>query len=221
MDRFRAERLKNAQDEWWSIGITIAIALALPVWIALSSGWQRTLAAFLFGSYLTLLTFLWIIGVDVHALTWRWGAVGEEWTAEELKRLGPDWWICHDLADGQGNWDHVVVGPQCAFVVDSKNLSGPITIGADGGRSGRLRFGGAASRGSAARLSELLEREAAVKIWVQPVVAVWGRLPDIVERDGVLYVPGPGVVSALEGYPRKLRSADRPRVVAALDTITS
>ena len=221
MDQFRAQRRTNLRTEWRSVAITVAIAIGLAVWLALGTGWQQTLAAFLLGAYLTLLTVVWILGFDAHSLTWRWGAVGEEWTADELARLGPDWRVYHDVPDGNGNWDHIVVGPPCVFVIDSKNLRGQITIRDDGGRSGRLRFGGAASRGSAVRLKERIEQQAGVAVWVQAVVAVWGELGEIVERDRVLYVPGPRVVSALENYPGKLRDSDRPRIVAAVEEIAT
>lgn len=220
MARFRADRRANIRSDRRDVTIAIAGTIGLAVWVAVASGWQQTFAAFLLGCYVTMLFVLWLIGFDARSLVWRWGAVGEEWTAKELARLGADWRVYHDLADGQGNWDHIAVGPHCVFVIDSKNLRGTIRVGADGGRAGRLPFGGAASRGSAARLGERLEAETGVKVWVQAVVAVWGDFATVVERENVLYVPGAAIASELERFPRKFRDDQRPRVVAALDKLT-
>jgi hypothetical protein len=61
-----------------------------------------------------------------------------------------------------------------------------------------LRAGGKASRGSAVRMKEIIERETGLVIWVQGVVAVWGKLPEgVVERDKVLYVPAQRLVETL------------------------
>lgn len=221
MDQFRAERRKNMRADWRSIAATIAVAIGLAIWLVVGAGWQQTLAAFLLGCYVTLLFVVWLLGFDAHALTWRWGAAGEEWTAEVLDGLGAEWRVYHDVPDGKGNWDHIVVGPPCVFVVDSKNLRGPISIREDGGRAGRLRFGGPASRGSAVRLKEVIERKTGIAVWVQAVVSVWGELSEAIERDTVLYVPGPRVASALENYPRRLNDADRSRIVAAVESIAA
>lgn len=72
------------------------------------------------------------------------GAEGERRTARALETLpAGEWHVFHDIAwPGRryASIDHVVIGPPGAFVIDSKNWSGRITV--DGGvlrRNGRRR----------------------------------------------------------------------------------
>jgi hypothetical protein len=61
---------------------------------------------------------------------WRRGRDGERRTHRELRRLAnAGWTIAHDLDDpGWGNLDHVVVGPNGVFLLETKNLSGTLSI---------------------------------------------------------------------------------------------
>jgi hypothetical protein len=131
------------------------------------------------GSGVTGLWFGWMLGFDARSLRWAWGAWGEQWTAEELADLAPDWRVYHDTDNGRGNWDHVVVGAQGVFVVDSKYLSEPAVVDSNGLRAGRLRLGGSATRRSAVRMKEIIERETGLAVWVQGIVAVWGSFPRV------------------------------------------
>lgn len=222
MQQFRSERRATLRREWKDVAVTLLVTVALAGWFVLEPGWQRTLAAFLLGGYLTLLIVIWLLGFDARALPWRWGAAGEEWTAKELERLGPAWRVYHDLPDGKANWDHVAVGPPGVFVIDSKNLRAPATVAADGLRSGSIRAGGVRSSGAAARLKELLEQEAHVTVWVQAIVAVWGELTNgPTERDRVQYVPGAAIATHLESKPAKLQDLQRRQLIVALDRISS
>src|SRR5206468_1760386 len=161
--------------------------------------------AFALGCGVTTMAFGWTLGFDAHSLRWAWGAWGEQWTAEELVNLPPYWHVYHDIADGHGNWDHVLVGPPGVFVVDSKHLSEPAVVDGNGLRAGRMRVGGSASRGSAVRMKEIIERETGLAVWVQGVVAVWGDLPaGVVERDKVLYIPARKLVETLQDRPGRL-----------------
>ena len=138
------------------------------------------------------------------------GAFGEQWTAEELEKLGSAWRVYHDIPDGFGNWDHVVVGPGGVFAIDSKNLVEPSSVDDQGLRAGRLRFGGRATRGSAVRMKELIEGKTGLAVWVQGVVCVWGELPGgTEERDRVIYVRGPSLAETLQTRPIKLADEQR------------
>lgn len=56
-------------------------------------------------------------------LAWRWGAQGERRTAALLRPLTEEGWsIFHDRAcpDSEANIDHLAVGPNGLFVIDSK-----------------------------------------------------------------------------------------------------
>jgi hypothetical protein len=109
------------------------------------------------------------------------------------------------------------------FVIDTKNFSAPAIVDDKGIRSGRLRVGGAATRGSAVRLKQMIERETGLAVWVQGVVAVWGKLPGgTEERDRVLYTPASMIVEALSDLETKpkLTQAQRDKVSAVLDSMT-
>jgi hypothetical protein len=52
-------------------------------------------------------------------------------------------------------------------------------------------------------MKEIIERDAGLSVWVQGVVAVWGKLPEgVVARDKVLYVPTMRLVDTLQTRPR-------------------
>ena len=107
----------------------------------------------------------WMVAFDVHALTWLWGSLGEEQTAAELVRLGPDWFTRHDVARTYGNWDHITVGPAGVFMIDTKRLNGRAVVKDDGLSSGRLRCTGGSFRGSSVALrNELLESNGPVSL---------------------------------------------------------
>jgi hypothetical protein len=83
------------------------------------------------------------------------GAEGERRTAHALAALPPDEWrVFHDIAwPGRrfANIDHVVIGPPGAFVIDTKNWSGAITV--HGGvlrQDGRRRESAVLAAGEAA-----------------------------------------------------------------------
>lgn len=68
------------------------------------------------------------------------GADGEAATAATLRDLPPEWGVLHDRRwplRRLANIDHIVIGPGGIFVIDSKNWSGRLTLGA-----GHLRQNG-------------------------------------------------------------------------------
>jgi hypothetical protein len=222
MRRFKKARWANLRDEWKGWLLIVGIGLASAYWMLSHEGVGQVAAAFAFGVAVTVLTFGWSVGFDAHSLRWAWGAWGERWTADELAKLDSSWRVFHDLPDGKGNWDHVVVGAPGVFVIDTKNLSEPAVVDGAGLRAGRLTGGGRASRGSAVRLKEMIEREAGLALWVQGVVAVWGTLVGGEEkRDNVLYVPAPSLVESLRKLPPRLTEAQRSKVCDVLDSGTS
>jgi hypothetical protein len=70
--------------------------------------------------------------LERYAAQWEKGAEGEARTAAVLDAgLPPGWTVLHDLrwpGRDRANLDHVAVGPQGIFVVDSKNWSGQVTV---------------------------------------------------------------------------------------------
>jgi hypothetical protein len=152
----------------------VAAIGAFAAWVALDHGARQLIAAFLLGSILTIALFGWLLGLEVRSLSWQQGAFGERWTADELARLPPAWHVRHDIPDGNGKWDHIAVGPGGVFAIDSRNLAQPVFVDDQGLRAGRLRIGGAATRGSAVRLKELIEGQSGEAVWAQGVLAVCG-----------------------------------------------
>ncbi|MFA9430723.1 nuclease-related domain-containing protein [Egicoccus sp. AB-alg2] len=62
--------------------------------------------------------------------SWRRGAEGEERVAAVLAGLGERWAVVHDLTIGRrgANLDHLVIGPAGVFVLNTKNLTGTVTV---------------------------------------------------------------------------------------------
>src|SRR5207248_3110243 len=62
---------------------------------------------------------------------WRVGARGEELVARELAKLSsPPWYVFHDIPLGTrgANIDHLVIGPGGVFSVNTKNLTGKVSV---------------------------------------------------------------------------------------------
>lgn len=66
---------------------------------------------------------LWVIEAT-GSTTWRLGAEGEQWTAEELAKLGREWQTVHAVGIGSGDVDHVATGPGGVFALETKRTSG-------------------------------------------------------------------------------------------------
>src|SRR4051812_17645054 len=105
MEKFHQERRANMREQWLGLSIGALLTFTFVVWVIVGEGWGRVFAAFMLGLCVTALTFAWMLGFDAHSLRWTWGAVGEQWTAEELEKLVPDWHSFHDIPNRRGNWD--------------------------------------------------------------------------------------------------------------------
>jgi len=69
---------------------------------------------------------------------WRKGAIGEEQVGKVLEPLrAQGYTLIHDLDSGRGNIDHVVVGPNGVFIIETKAISGRLWVG----RGGKLMRG--------------------------------------------------------------------------------
>ena len=220
--KFRELRRERMRKEWRDVVGIGAIAVASGAWAIVGHGFTQLLAAMVFGAAIAFFAFAWALGFDAHSLRWVWGAAGEEWTAEELELLGPEWRVFHDLPNGRSNLDHVVVGPPGVFLVDSKNLSEPARVDESGLRAGRLRYGGAGARRAAVQLKEAIETASGRSVWVQSVLCVWGELEGgMAEHDRVLYVPGSALCETLSSYTPRMSLAEVERISAAVRVIAA
>ena len=60
---------------------------------------------------------------------WQQGAFREQATGKQLTKLEREGWvILHDVPQGSGNIDHVLVGPGGVFVLDSKRIDGRVIV---------------------------------------------------------------------------------------------
>ena len=148
---------------------------------------------------------------SADTLAWRHGAHGERRTARLLDRLQRHGWeVLHDLAvpGSRANLDHLLIGPGGVFVVDSKQYSGRLQLGADGTLwHGRypLTLALRAVRFEADRATAVLGMPAVEAV---PIVAVhgapvpWGSL----QVDAVTVVAADQLVDLLRARPTILHA---------------
>lgn len=113
---------------------------------------------------------------------WQAGAWGEEATAKVLAPLENEGWIVlHDLPARRGDIDHLVVGREGVFLLDSKRLGGSVTVSE--GKATVRRFndptidyshpGVGHLMNLARRTHDLVFAESRLRIWVAPVMVLW------------------------------------------------
>ena len=158
---------------------------------------------------------------------WKRGAEGERKTEKALRSIITSGWCAfHDRQAKRGNLDHVVVGAGGVFLLDSKNLSGTITLGergltaqfADADRDAftYTRLGNALLS-AAANLKEELEEQTKLNLWVQAVVVVWGNFAqEPTEQHKVVYVHGDKLAAWLMGQPNRLSPRNRSLIELAV-----
>jgi len=111
--------------------------------------------------------------------TYRGGWEGEKRVAKLLKAtLSDDYCLVNEVRlDKGGDLDHLVLGPNGIFVIETKNWSGKIACqGDDWQRQDRNKFNGSPSRQvkkNTTKIKRLLEAQPALRshgIWVEPIV---------------------------------------------------
>jgi hypothetical protein len=115
---FESRRKANAERKTARIVATVFAFLAL---LLLSLGMTLT-SPLLY--YVALMLFVIADLAFVNgAGTWSIGAAGEEIVAQHLSHLDSPYRVVHDivLPRMRGNIDHVVLGPNRVFVIETKN----------------------------------------------------------------------------------------------------
>jgi hypothetical protein len=112
--------------------------------------------------------------------TYRGGWIGERRVAKLLKStLSDEYYLANELnfGFGKGDVDHVVLGPNGVFVIETKNWSGKISCrGDDWQRLDRRKFKGSPSRQvkkNTAKVKQILEGLPALQrhgVWVEGIV---------------------------------------------------
>lgn len=151
------------------------------------------------------------------------GARGEEMAAGELARLGAEWTVFNGLLlpDGQ-DIDHVAVGPQGLFVIETKHWSGEVTV--EGGEV--LANGRPLRRSPVAQVRRAMGAVAAAadapKGSLRGVLCFAGRqfAEGAARADEVLVCSHLGLTEALASGPVVLDAAAVARVVARLGALT-
>jgi len=197
------------------------MVVAVPVFGALA--WYTDdqlwslLEAGLTGFFVAVLFVGWVIGAHASSLPWRWGAQGEQFTADEVEKLGSDWYCEHDIEHSHGNWDHVLVGPPGVFLLDSKALHNPSHASGDALRSGRLQFRGSVMRNGALAVRRALQGRFRQTPWVQGVFVIWREFPQQEhEIDRVVYLHGHELVPWLLSRPPRIDAPYRAAIIEAL-----
>jgi Nuclease-related domain len=148
-----------------------------------------------------------------HIERWRSGADGEKSTARTLRPLlRRGWKLFNDINTGDGNIDHVLVGPAGIFMLESKRLAGQVRVEAgkltvrwhedpdDGYENESIAR---RARGAAFDVHSRIDTPGSSP-WVQPVVVLWADFEQrSIECDNVAWVRGDELASVLAGRPIK------------------
>ncbi len=127
----------------------------------------------------------WVISAQYFSYSniWHLGAAGEEKVAQVLESLGNSYHVIHDfrLPGQRGNFDHIVMGPNGIFLIETKNHKGTIKCNGDEWRQekvgqlgtiydGVLRNPSLQVKGNAALFSDFIKQRLKKNIWVNPII---------------------------------------------------
>lgn len=188
-------RLRSRNAILFAVVLTAALVGITFVWRYVSSIIGAPPGPLLFGYVLGVGTSCvpWILWVAVTSVdgswSWRLGAQGEEWTADQLGKLSPPWDLVHNIPfdEGTGPWayqvdvDHVAVGPGGVWVIESKFRGGYVDLGAKK-LSAQVLNDVRQAKENAGRVSALLRRYCP-NARVRPLLVYWG--PEVVASAGV------------------------------------
>jgi len=154
------------------------------------------------GSEIGLLAAMFVVLRYVLPLVERHdrGATGEEQVGGLLDGLGNGWHAIHDASLGNGNVDHILIGPAGVFTVETKSNPGPVRV---------ARVHGATLRQAQAQ-RKAIERVTGVE--VQPLLVysrAWVDRP-LAKRKGVKVLPA----RMLAGYLDRRKPTLTPEQVA-------
>lgn len=142
-----------------------------------------------------------------HVLVWHRGAIGEEETAKTLASLPSSFVVLHDrtIPRSSANIDHIAIGPPGVFVIETKRLSGRLTVrGDEVFVAGRRRT----------RIVEPARWEVTALLCIHRAELPWR----IARVGGVAIVSGRGLTAALTEAPEVLAADQIERAVAVLDS---
>ncbi|CAN0269358.1 unnamed protein product, partial [Phaeothamnion confervicola] len=128
----------------------------------------------------------------------RTGVIGEEWTTTELRKLRRAGWLHanHVMLEGK-DVDHVLFGPGGFFAIETKFRSDWTYAEKDLSAIAQQAF--LAARDVRTKPGRLTRR-------FEPIVVTWGPnvrdvFPEVFERHGVTFCPGPQLILHLRSLP--------------------
>jgi hypothetical protein len=149
--------------------------------------------------------------LDIHTVerAWRRGAEGEERVEARLAKLPPAWRVLHDLTMGNGNVDHLVIGPGGVFSLNTKNLTGRVWVGAVVLRNGTRTDYVRNSRHEADAVAKRLTRAAGRPVAVHGVLVILCNDVTVkAQPDGVVVLQRLGLLRWLKKRPVVLTPED-------------
>jgi hypothetical protein len=124
----------------------------------------------------------WLLLEASGARSWAIGAVAEEWTAEELDKLGVAWRRLDCVPFGeQFDVDHVLVSAQGVFAVETKFTNVPWTVTSSDPGFGRA----VANAAWKARKIRFLLRSSGAPT-VTPMLVIWGSGAPVIDGGATL-----------------------------------
>jgi hypothetical protein len=158
---------------------------------------------------------------------WQRGAEGERKTAGVLKaleRLGLA--VVHDVESPYGNYDHIAVGTQGVFVLESKYPHGTVELRGgvphlrrplDPDADTPLRQIRPRALSVAARLKREIEERTGKRTWVQAVVVFWAEFPEEIVDDGrCVFLHGSRLADWIRARPNGLNQGDADTIARAI-----
>jgi hypothetical protein len=176
----------------------LAVATAL---LGRALGWRDPI---FMGSEVALLAVIFAISRLVLPLVDRHdrGAEGEEQVGRLLEELsGEGWYVLHDASFGNGNVDHILIGPAGVYTIETKSHPGPVHVGRVHG----------ATLAQAQSQRRAIERATGER--VEPLIVfsrAWVDRP-LTRRRGVRMLPARMLLGYLVRQPLRLDPAEVER----------
>ncbi len=163
---------------------------------------------------------------------WQRGAEGERKTAGVLKPLERNGLsVVHDVDSPYGNYDHIAIGTQGAFVLESKYPRGIVELREgvphlrrelDPDADTSLARVRPRALSAAARLKRDLELQTGVRTWVQAIVVLWADFPEGLVDDGrCVFLHGSRLAEWIGERPSRLRQDDADAIARAIRVMGS
>lgn len=163
---------------------------------------------------------------------WGSGAKGEEKVAKCLKSLRGKYRVFHDvvLPRARGDIDHVVVGPNGVFVIETKNNNGTISCNGDswsqlktgkkGGRyRGKIGSPSKQAKRNAASLGKLIGRRLHARLFVNALVVFANKKTVLnINNPTVSVLQPPELCDFIENYRSKpLSNNEQTKIVELIE----